>query len=154
MSLGVVANPIAAFLFLMNDIRPTALQCYCGIASRVYCGISFVAHTAKRRWRVYILFTTADKAWKQECLSHVTFSCEFSLLILLYQKTIYYKTTSILAQNHKPSHKTSFNVWQWRTGNGLDLWVVRLKKETHLQFAHIATGAENKMKWISLRLPL
>lgn len=66
MSLGVIANPIAAFLLLVYDLWPAAAQCHCGIASRVHCGISFTVRTAKSCWRVHILETTANETWRQE----------------------------------------------------------------------------------------
>lgn len=81
MSSGVIANPVAALLILTYDRWPTALQHHCGIASRVHWGISVIAHTAKRGWRVYILLTTADETYRQKNMHHVI--CFFYICFFL-----------------------------------------------------------------------
>lgn len=62
MPFRVVANPVAAFLFLTNDLWPTALHRYSGVPSRVCCGFSIMAHTTEGGGGIYVVLTTADKA--------------------------------------------------------------------------------------------
>lgn len=63
MPFRVKANPVAAFLFLMDDLWPTALQRDGGVASRVCCGLSIMAHTTEGGGGIYVVLTTADKPW-------------------------------------------------------------------------------------------
>lgn len=81
MPLRVIANPVAAFLFLTNDLWSTAPQGYSGVPSRVCCGFSIMAHTTQGGGGIYVVLTAADKTcgWLMGLMMmnrwRITFSC-------------------------------------------------------------------------------
>lgn len=63
MPFRVIANSVAAFLFLTNDLWPAALHGYCGVPSKVCGGFSIMARTTEGGGGVYVILTAADKTW-------------------------------------------------------------------------------------------